>query len=309
MKKQKEILQEEKPFVVIRCTVFNHAPFLRKSLEGMVMQKTNFKYIAIVHDDVSTDGSVEIIREYAEKYPDIIYPIYETENQYSKGLIPRIMQEACAATGAPLIAYCEGDDYWTDPYKLQKQADFMVAHPEYSATWTRCTHHDYERNIDSEDGCGFLFAEKGVEGVDVTREMFFANWITQPLTMMYRTDAYLLDWYPKYSYYRDMHEIYHLLGMGRGYLFAFNGGVYNKHSSGIFGKVDLTEACETGLHVAEELYRVNQEPTSKTFYEHVLQWNIDKAKEIGANRRALSWRLFCLNHKWKKLLKNLIIRK
>ena len=70
--------------VTIRCITYNHEPYIRQCLEGFVMQKTNFRFEAIVHDDASTDGTAAIIREYAEKYPDIIKPIYETENQYSK---------------------------------------------------------------------------------------------------------------------------------------------------------------------------------------------------------------------------------
>ena len=119
------------PLVSIRCLVYNHEPYLRQCLEGFVMQKTNFPFEAIVHDDASTDGSAAIIREYAEKYPDIIKPIYETENQYSKrdGSIRRIMDEHMRGK---YIAMCEGDDYWIDPQKLQKQVDFMEANPEYS---------------------------------------------------------------------------------------------------------------------------------------------------------------------------------
>lgn len=119
------------PLVSIRCTVYNHEPYLRQCLDGFVMQKTNFAFHAIVHDDASTDGSAAIIREYAEKYPDIIKPIYETENQYSKrdGSLARIMD---AHTHGKYAAVCEGDDYWTDPLKLQKQVDFLEAHPDYS---------------------------------------------------------------------------------------------------------------------------------------------------------------------------------
>lgn len=117
------------PLVSIQCLVYNHEPYLRQCLDGFVMQKTNFKFEAIVHDDVSTDGSAAIIREYAEKYPDIIKPIFETENQYSKGdgSLDRIMHEA---SRGKYIAICEGDDYWTDPLKLQKQVDFMEANLE-----------------------------------------------------------------------------------------------------------------------------------------------------------------------------------
>lgn len=122
--------KEQQPLMVtIRCTVFNHERYLRECLEGFVMQKTNFRFEAIVHDDASTDGSAAIIKEYAEKYPEIIKPIYETENQYSKhdGSLGRIMREH---THGKYVAFCEGDDYWTDPLKLQKQVDALENNPE-----------------------------------------------------------------------------------------------------------------------------------------------------------------------------------
>lgn len=120
------------PLVSIRCLTYNHAPYIRQCLDGFVMQKTNFKFEAIVHDDASTDGTADIVREYATKYPDIIKPILETENQYSKqdGSLKRIMNAAISPS-AKYIAMCEGDDYWTDPYKLQKQVDFLESHPQY----------------------------------------------------------------------------------------------------------------------------------------------------------------------------------
>lgn len=121
--------------VSIRCTAFNHAPFIRQCLEGFVKQITNFRFEAIVHDDCSTDNTVSIIKEYELKYPDIIKPIYETENQYSKknGSLRRIMDGHCLGK---YVAMCEADDYWTDPYKLQKQVDFLESHPDY----TLCFH-------------------------------------------------------------------------------------------------------------------------------------------------------------------------
>lgn len=131
------------PLVSIRCLVYNHEPYLRQCLEGFVMQKTNFPFEAIVHDDASTDGSAAIIREYAEKYPDIIKPIYETENQYSKhdGSLTRIVN---SYLHGKYIAWCEGDDYWIDPLKLQKQVDFLEANPEYSM----CFHNAFKYYVD-----------------------------------------------------------------------------------------------------------------------------------------------------------------
>ena len=127
-----------KPLVAIHCFAYNHEPYLRDCFEGFVMQQTNCPFVAIVHDDASTDGSVAIIREYAEKYPHIFKPIYETENQYSKhdGSLERIMDESIDAIEAKYVAMCEGDDYWIDPLKLQKQVNFMEANPEYSLCLT-----------------------------------------------------------------------------------------------------------------------------------------------------------------------------
>lgn len=127
--------------VTIRCLAYNHEPYIRQCLEGFVMQKTNFRFEAIVHDDASTDRTAVIIKEYAEKYPDIIKPIFETENQYSKrdGSIIRIMDEH---THGRYVALCEGDDCWIDPLKLQKQVDFLENHMDFSM----CFHKAYVQN-------------------------------------------------------------------------------------------------------------------------------------------------------------------
>jgi Glycosyltransferases involved in cell wall biogenesis len=126
---------EEQPLVTIRCITYNHEPYIRQCLEGFVMQKTNFKFEAVVHDDASTDKTADIVREYAERYPDIIKPIYEIENQYSKRNTV-ISDKINALTKGKYIALCEGDDYWIDPLKLQKQVDFLEANPEYGMCYT-----------------------------------------------------------------------------------------------------------------------------------------------------------------------------
>lgn len=128
-------MRTDTPLVSIKCLVYNHAPYLRQCLDGFIMQKTNFKFEAVIHEDCSTDGSASIIREYEEKYPDIIKPIYEKENQYSKrdGSLNRIIDPHL--TGK-YIAICEGDDYWTDPLKLQKQVDFLERNPDYGFIYT-----------------------------------------------------------------------------------------------------------------------------------------------------------------------------
>lgn len=130
---------DTRPIMVsIRCATYNHAPYIRQCLDGFVMQKTNFRFEAIVHDDASTDGTTEIVREYAEKYPDIIKPMYEKENQYSRNL-PAMNDAINERLVGKYVAICEGDDYWTAPQKLQNQFDYLEEHPECSM----CFHPHY----------------------------------------------------------------------------------------------------------------------------------------------------------------------
>lgn len=117
--------------VSISCITYNHAPYIRQCLDGFMMQKTNFAFEVLIHDDASTDGTTEIIKEYEAKYPEIIKPLYEEENQWVKGRRGSAVFNYPRAKGK-YIALCEGDDYWTDPLKLQKQVDFLEANPDYS---------------------------------------------------------------------------------------------------------------------------------------------------------------------------------
>lgn len=118
--------------VSVYCLAYNHEPFIRDALEGFVNQKTNFKYEVIVHDDASTDGTANIIREYANRYPDIIKPIFQTENQHSKK-VPIMLRFIKPLMRGKYVAACEGDDYWIDDEKLQKQVDFLENNREYIA--------------------------------------------------------------------------------------------------------------------------------------------------------------------------------
>ena len=165
--------------VAIECLVYNHKPYLRQCLDGFVMQKTNFRFVAIVHDDCSTDGSQEIIREYEEKYPDIIRPIYEVENQYSKrdGKLMRIVNEALNATEAKYLAFCEGDDCWIDPLKLQKQVDYLNANKRCGLVYSCIDVIDEHSNVIAHNGkaheCNFdsLFDDNGIPTLTVCMRM------------------------------------------------------------------------------------------------------------------------------------------
>lgn len=117
--------------VSICCLAYNHEKYLQRALDSFLMQKTNFKYEIIIHDDASTDNTVNIIKKYEKKFPHIIKVIYQKENQYSKG--HRISFEFLYPKAkGKYIALCEADDYWTDEYKLQKQYDVLEKYEECS---------------------------------------------------------------------------------------------------------------------------------------------------------------------------------
>lgn len=127
----------EKPLVSICSITYNHALYIRDCLDGLLMQKTDFPFEIIINDDCSTDGTTEIIKEYVNKYPNIISPIYHDENQYQKGIRGMYQRFVYPKARGKYIALCEGDDYWTDPLKLQKQVDFMESHPDFSMCFHR----------------------------------------------------------------------------------------------------------------------------------------------------------------------------
>lgn len=130
------MMENNEIMVSIYCKAYNHEKYIRDCLEGFVNQKTDFRYEVIIHDDASTDGTADIIREYERKYPDIVRPIYQTENQYSKR-VKVFSTFMLPMMRGKYIACCEGDDYWTDDGKLQMQVDFLESHPDFSA----CVHN------------------------------------------------------------------------------------------------------------------------------------------------------------------------
>lgn len=118
--------------VSVICLAYNHEKYIRQALEGFIMQKASFKFEVIVHDDASTDNTAKIIREYAEEYPSIIKPILQTENQTQKH-VSKIKNYILPKTKGKYLAWCEGDDYWIDDNKLEKQVHALEENLNCSA--------------------------------------------------------------------------------------------------------------------------------------------------------------------------------
>jgi len=170
--------------VSILCATYNHKNFIRQTLDSFLMQKTDFKYEVIIHDDASTDGTTEIIKEYAAKHPDIFKPIFQKENQYSKGIRWFTVRYLLPNAKGEYLALCEGDDYWTDANKLQMQVDFLDNNPDYAL----CFHPVrvfYENNEKEES----VFPDLNAINEFTTEQLLKGNFI-QTNSVMYRRQEY-----------------------------------------------------------------------------------------------------------------------
>lgn len=253
-------MSEVKPLVAIHCLVYNHSPYLRDCLEGFVTQQTNFPFVAIVHDDASTDNSAAIIREYEQKYPHIFKPIYEIESIYKKGgfgAIDNVMLHAINATNAKYVAMCEGDDYWTNPLKLQKQVDFMEANPDYVI----CSHKFKKRYmIDGhiEDmGYSSIFPEKSEDGCTFFLEQIYEKFYLQTLCVLYRRSALNEERYLAHHQIRDNVLFLEIMrNGGKGYIFNSYDGVYRIHDGGVYSGLGKEKSLIEAINLFEYLYRV-----------------------------------------------------
>ncbi len=140
-KTEQEIMEKwegMQPIVSITCVTFNHEDYISETLDSFLMQETRFPFEVLIHDDASTDGTGEILREYEKQFPNIVKPVYQRENQFSQGI--NTMAILFPYVSGKYVAFCDGDDYWTDKEKLQIQVDAMEAHPEVDL----CIHPSYQ---------------------------------------------------------------------------------------------------------------------------------------------------------------------
>ena len=173
------------PLVSICCLTYNHELFITKAIEGFLMQKTSFPIEIIIHDDASTDGTYEIVKSYSKKYPNLIVPIIQTENQWSKGIRPSPTYVWPRAQGK-YIALCEGDDYWTDPFKLQKQVDILESNPAFSLCF-----HNSRYLTNKKGGIEKLFCKLQKKTFNID-DVIERDWFIPTQSMIFRS-TYIKD--------------------------------------------------------------------------------------------------------------------
>ncbi len=224
-----------RPLVSICCLAYNHEAYIAQALEGFLMQKTDFAFEILIHDDASIDKTADIIRKYETEYPDIIKPIYQKENQYSKGVKVTSKYQFPRAQGK-YIAMCEGDDYWTDPLKLQKQVDFLEANPEYSLCFHPVKIWKEEEQLLVDD-----YITRDVPETTDIYELAKGNYIHTP-SVVFRRET--IENIPQEMLKSPVGDYFlHMLSAERGLIKKLpeTMGVYRVHDGGVWSKTKKKE--------------------------------------------------------------------
>ena len=217
--------------VSVCMITYNHEQFISQAIEGILMQKTDFPIELIIGEDCSTDSTRQICTEYQEKYPDKINLQLRKNNL---GFYQNWAVTLQACTGK-YIALCEGDDYWTDPLKLQKQVDFLEANPDYSV----CSHlyscyNENKKETFINKKFSFVNDKIGETGIDVDNKLNLAVSLFRTLTIVFRNQLDYSETILQHKKPMDFHLFYYLLEKGKGYFMFFNGAIYRIHDTGVF---------------------------------------------------------------------------
>lgn len=237
--------------VVSVCVItYNHCNYIRQCLDCILMQQVDFPIEIIINDDCSTDGTAEIVKEYEKNHPELFRATYQTENQYSKGVRGMFARFCFPKARGKYIALCEGDDYWTDPLKLQKQVDFL----EKNSGYVMCS-HECNSYIQSSGEC---FSCSFANGRDYSiTNIINGDWAYQTLSVVFRRDQLNLNVLNKYEICVDLVIFYELLrNGGQGRQLKDIMGVYRIHDGGVWSLMDMNAKREQEFRVRMAIYKV-----------------------------------------------------
>jgi len=300
--------------VSISCLAYNHEKYIHEAIESFLMQRTNFAYEVLIYDDASTDHTASIIREYEKKYPDIIKPVYQSENQWSKGVRVDFEFNYKRARGK-YVAICDGDDYWTDPYKLQKQVDFLEKNDEFSICFHSIQTIDENGNKVSIDK-----PKKKVKRVTGLSDIIKNDYIAA-VSVLFRnglisdTDFYTLS---EDLYFDDW--IYHILNAEKGFIYFFDEpmAAYRLTRAGLSRSTDKIRKIEDKLKFYgrlknrfddEEIVRICEKAMSKLevdrFIEYAERMGFRNAKEALPDMSQVD---LILSSNFRQLIKLFLLR-
>jgi glycosyltransferase involved in cell wall biosynthesis len=239
-------INQAEPFVSVCMVTYNQSRWISQAIEGVLSQRTSFPYELVISDDCSTDNTPNLIKDFTISRPEIIKPFF---NESNLGLSKNFSNGLNKCQGR-YIAICEGDDYWTDPDKLQKQVEVMEANPDFILT-----SHNSGRLHESD-----LIIEnnKFSQGFTYDQERHLREWVTQPVTCMFRNifrDYTLLN---RENIFCDVILFYELLKHGNGYFLKDNMAIFRVHQSALSSGLSRWQWLRNHVIMFDYLFKYNK---------------------------------------------------
>jgi glycosyltransferase involved in cell wall biosynthesis len=288
-KSEKEIMQSwgegsSHPVVSICCITYNHKDFIAQAIDSFLMQETGFPFEILIHDDASTDGTSEVIKDYVSKFPKIIKLVLQEKNLYSQGLRLIAPKFLFPLVRAKYIALCEGDDYWISENKLNKQFDFMESHKEFSCCFHAVTQLDETKTKRTK--VASIRLPKG------KREFYFEDTVKSYLiptaSLFFRTELLPEKYFEtKKTIYGDIYIQLLLTSQGPAYYFDEIMGVYRHHDGGVSKGLNPLTSMDNAVNVYTEIDTI-----TKGRYHKLLNKRIAIYKDYCYSRHFLSERKF-----------------
>jgi glycosyltransferase involved in cell wall biosynthesis len=235
-----------------------HEKYILQTLESILNQKTNFHLEIIIINDNSSDNSHEIISSFLSKNHKNINWKYQYNSQNDG--VSKNFKKALKESNGKYCAIIDGDDYWTDPFKLQKQVDFLETNESYSHCWTRFSKLD-NRTKEITPDSNVRFFVNNFDGVDYSFETLATGWELGIQTLVFRRNLIDFKKFEKYKYFRDIHLITELLQNGKGYCLNFYSAVYRIHNGGVHSGISQSQRHVQAYKVYKEInitYRNNK---------------------------------------------------
>ncbi|MEI6265406.1 MAG: glycosyltransferase [Sphingobacteriia bacterium] len=217
------------PLVDVNIAVYNQAKFLNQTLDSVLAQITTFPFRLLVGDDCSNDGSIDIIKEYQSRFPDKVIGIFQPKNLGLKSFVTNGKLLLKSST-AKYIALLDGDDYWIDPYKLQKQVDFLEKNLEYSVVYHRVFYTNENNDLFEPESLN-----KSIEAKTYTIEDLANGNIIHTPSVIFRNNlkSIIPEWYSRVT---AGDYVLHMLNSSEGKIYYFPEimAVYRRHVGGVW---------------------------------------------------------------------------
>jgi len=246
-----KLVNKTVPLLSVHLITYNHAAYIAECLDGILAQQTTFPFEIVVGEDGSLDGTREICMQYAEKYPDKIRLFLRDRNisvlkqdgqtVYFNG---KLTLKACRGK---YIGICEGDDYWTDPLKLQQQVDFLESNPDYSLTF-------HNRSVLEFDG-SITKKSAGSQPKTIASDHLISTFVPM-VSMVFRN--YMQEYLKadlKFVFSGDVALRAFLSTKGKAYFMPFYGAVYRRHAGGVKSSKDFVTNRKLWLQSRDEIYK------------------------------------------------------